>query len=77
MNLSGDNFQLKDNRFEGLIQQLNELDLTGKTDEEFKSEIFQKTSDYCKKDRIPKSQWKALEDKMLLGKEKSNQMERK
>lgn len=71
------NFQLKDNRFEGLIQQLNELDLTGKTDEEFKSEIFQKTSDYCKKDRIPKSQWKALEDKMLLGKEKSNQMERK
>ncbi len=60
------NFQLKDNRFEGLIQQLNELDLTGKTDEEFKSEIFQKTSDYCKKDRIPKSQWKALEDKMLL-----------
>ena len=70
-------FQLRGDRLECLVGQLNELDLTGKTDEEFKSEIFQKTSNYCKKDRIPKSQWKALEDKMLLGKEKSNQMERK
>lgn len=72
----GENFDLEEDRLEGLVKQLNELDLSRKSDEEFKREVFQKTSDYCKKDRIPKSQWKALENEMS-GKEKSNQMERK
>lgn len=70
------NFELEEERYEGLVKKLNELDLSGKSDVEFKREVFQKTSDYCKKDRIPKSQWKALENEMS-GKEKSNQMERK
>jgi hypothetical protein len=60
-----ENFRLRDNRFEGLVKQLNEMDLTGKTDEEFKSEIFQKTSDYCKKDRVHEKKIKELSDLLL------------
>ncbi len=60
-----ENFQLKDNRFEGLVRQLNELDLTGKTDEQFKAEIFHKTSDYCKKDRVDDEKLKELSELIL------------
>ncbi len=60
-----ENFRLKDNRFEGLVKQLNEMDLTGKTDEEFKSEIFQKTSTYCKKDRVNDEKLEKLSELIL------------
>lgn len=60
-----ENFRLKDERFEGLVKQLNELDLTGKTNEEFKDEIFQETSDYCKKDRVNEKKINELGDLLL------------
>ncbi len=60
-----ENFRLKDNRFEGLVKQLNELDLSGKKDEEFNAEVLEKIKEYCEDDRIPKQQLTEL-GKFLL-----------
>lgn len=55
------NFGLEDERLEGLEKQLNELDLTGKRDEDFNVEILEKVKEYCEEDRISKKQFGELE----------------
>ncbi len=50
-----ENFGLEEERFEGLVEQLKELDLSGKSDEKFNIELLEKVKEYCEEDRTDES----------------------
>lgn len=61
----GDNFGLEEDRFEGLVKKLNELDLSGKSDKGFKAEVIEKIKEYCEDDHIKEKQFEELESFLL------------
>lgn len=66
----GANFDLEEERFDGLVQQLKELDLTGKSDAEFRGEMMKEIRKYCVDDNVKEKQLGKLEELLIPSKTK-------
>jgi|SaaInlStandDraft_6_1057023.scaffolds.fasta_scaffold08264_4 hypothetical protein len=64
-----ENFGLEEKRLEALVKQLNELDLTDKSDDEFKREVLTEIKKCGKKNRVEKEAITALEQTLFQEKD--------
>ncbi len=72
----GENFGLEEEVFEGLVKQLNELDLSGKSDEKFKSEVIKKVKIFREDYDIEEKQFEELKELLLPSKAKVAEVRR-
>lgn len=65
-----ENFELEEDRLKDLVVQLNGLDLSGKSDQDFNGEVIKKVEIFCEDYDIEEQKFKDLQELLLPSKAK-------